>query len=341
MSGFGNGKIGSQLKSAINKDPKVKAPQAPSAAKAGADGMYIGDWDLGKVSFDSKLTPGQQGDASFTYLYDGKEVPGGLKLRLHKDPSDWLRQPFEAGPYIEKDKTKPNFGKVIDEKWTSQLDMSHTLLREKMMGFEVLMEKHVMANKDTPKFEEMGVPLTKFNIDPQTGDPKPNDGGAVPKIHSNIRYHSDPEKRKQFAPTFKIKVPHQQNDKGLGLPLIQTTDLIEDKKAITKRVTGSIQDLAREQLAICPVIRLSRGIYVGKVGCGASWVLDNALIISNKSGRQNQSIDIGGFEEMDETAEELAIKQELKSESEPFTADPDVPGMEGLANGAPAIAAEA
>lgn len=331
MSGFGNGKIGSQLKSAINKDPKAKAPQAPSTAKAGAEGIFIGDFDLDKVSFGD-LRKGNAGDSFFPFLYDGKEQR--LQLKLCRNPADYVRQPFEAGPYI--DRSPAGNGRVIDSKWSAQLEMND-LFKEKMVGLETLAQNHIKANKAKPEFMALGPAFCK--TDPKTGDQVPLDDLAMPKWNSNIKFAKDPEKRKQYPPTFKVRVQHEPNDKGLGVPLIQKAALYE--KAISKRVMGSVQDLAQRSLALVPVINLSRGIYVGGFGTGVSFLLGNALILTNKSGLAMAETDLGDFEEMDETAEEIEAKQEIKSEAEPFSADPDVPGMEAFASGAQEVAAEA
>ncbi len=332
MSGFGNGKVGSALKSPINKDPKVKAPQAPSAAKAGNDGIYIGDFDLDKVAF-GELRKGNAGDSFFPYIYDGKEQR--LQLKLCRNPADFVRQPFEAGPYV--DRSPAGNGRVIDAKWSAQLEMSD-LFKEKMVGLEALAQNHIKANKAKPEFMALGSSFCK--TDPNTGNSVPLDDLALPKWNSNIKFAKDPEKRKQYPPTFKVRVQHEPNDKGQGVPTIQKAALYE--KAISKRTTGSVADLQQRSVALMPVIHLSRGIYVGGFGTGLSFGLSNALILTNKTGIAAPETDLGGFEEMDETAEQIEAKQEeMKLENEPFAGEPEVPGMEAFAGGAQEVAAEA
>ena len=322
MASFGNGKAGGQLKSAINKDhPKPIAPQAPPVgARAGSDGIYIGDFDLTKVSF-GELRKGTS-DSFFPFLYDGQEML--LKLRLCKNPSDWIRQPFEAGPYVERNKDSSRYGEVIDAKWTSRVDLSNPIVREKLLGLERLAIDHMLANQDDPAFSKLGVPLKKTIMDPATGDDMQGLGGAVPKYNSNVAYAKDLEKRAQFAPTYKIRVPHEPNAKGGGMPLIQLCALFEEQNTISKRQTGTIQDLQKNKLAYCPTIRLLRGIYGGNLGVGMSFLLDDCLIITNKSGQDEKETDIGDFKEMDETEEEINAKM----------ASGDYNGSEPFQNGA-------
>tara|TARA_B110001452_G_scaffold138332_1_gene115003 strand:- start:8962 stop:9939 length:978 start_codon:yes stop_codon:yes gene_type:complete len=325
MSGFGKGKMSSQLKSAISKE--AKAPQAPSAAKAGAEGIFVGDFDLDKVSF-GELRKGTAGDSFFPFLYDGKEQR--LQLKLCLNPADYIRQPFEAGPYV--DRSVAGKGRVIDPKWSAQLEMND-LFKEKMVGLEQIAQAHIKSQKMKPEFMALGFCKT----DPTSGDQMPLSDEALPKWNSNIKFAKDPEKRKMYPPTFKVRVQHEPNDRGFGVPLIQKAALYE--KAISKRVTGDVQDLAQRSLALVPVINLSRGIYVGGFGTGVSFMLGNALILTNKSGLAAVETDLGDFKEMDETEEELAALKE--GNREPFSADPDVPGMEAFASGAQAVAAEA
>ena len=337
MASFGNGKSSAALKSPINKDHHTNktAPQvAPVGGKAGNNGIYIGDFDLKKVSFGELKERSK--DSVFPIKYDGQETI--LKLRLCRNPPDFVKQPFKAGPFVDQNPQSATYGQTKDPKWTSRVDMSNPMVKEKLVGLEKLAITHVLANQDSDAFSKLNVPLKKTIMDPETGDDMQGVGAAVPKFNSNIQYAKDPEKKDMYAPTFKLRVNHEPNERGTGLPFIQKTELIESKGAITKRETGSIDDLQHAQLAFCPTIRVLQGIYCGNLGVGMTVLLDDALIITNKTQSSEKSTDIGDFPEMDETASELNANTDS---GEPFSGNYDpsasVPGMEGFSE----VAAEA
>ena len=75
------------------------------------------------------------------------------------------------------------------------------------------------------------------------------------------------------------------------------------------------------------MFKVVRGIYAGNQGWGMKLTLENCLVIKNRSGDQGVGIDVSEVNELDETADELAVKGEPSE-----AASEEAGGEEGDAN---------
>ena len=299
MSGFGNGKAASSLKRGA---PAQNEP-AVVVGKAGTGGIYIGDLDPNRITF-GELRKGPR-DSYCPLLLDGVERI--LILQLAPDPSEPVRQPFKAGPFVEKDPTSKNFDKPKDKNWTMCLEMNEAS-RAKIQEIERRAQEHIKSLKSSQDFMSIGKMYR--NTDHKTGDHTPVSDAAMPAWNSAIKFSKDPEARKKFPPTLRIRVQHEEDPDNSNRrpPLVQKAAIYEKHNQISKRQTGSVWDLAQPSVVQVPTIRMVRGPYLGNLGTGITWTLESTLILTNKSGKAEAETNIGGFEELDETEEEINAK---------------------------------
>lgn len=236
---------------------------------------------LGKVEI------GKQGDRFIKVsLDDDRVILGCCKLPTY------TQSPFEAGPFKGGEGGGGGGGANA---WSINVNISQEQYTE-FSAFEDKLRDSLIDKRDEmfPQIKEK----TKKSMSKESFDEKFN------------RSAKEANFDKGYPATLRVVVPHEATDslgKPLPMPHIQTCNMLDDDKTITKRVTGSIHDLTA-RAAIVPVFKVVRGIYAGGVGWGMKLTLENCLVIKNRSGDQGVGIDVSEVNELDETADELSMK---------------------------------
>lgn len=311
----------------VSKDtiPQVKPPTDKGASNA----IYIGDIDLSLVTFGA-LIKGDR-DSYYPILYNGKEFFPLIKLS--KNLGDPVRAPFGAGAYTgggkantmsEDDRKKAEAGP-----WNMRLEAPEgSAIYTFIDGVEQLARAHILKNKANDDFMAVG---PKYYAQGPKGKKQPLDDNVVQALYNSaLKYSSDPEKRDKFPPTFSVGVNRTPNAKGGGVPVVQLTHVKDETKSLSKRETGTVDDLVGESIEQIAMMRIARGPYVGGFGTGLKYMLHSTLKLVNKSGRQVQAIDVGDWNEEDQTATEQGLDNGIPFSGKEELDAPEVPGMEAF-----------
>lgn len=233
-----------------------------------------------------KVEVGKQGDRFIKVLLDDERVLlGACKL-----PS-FTRIPFEAGPF----KGAGGDGGGGGNSWTVNVNISQEQYAE-YSAFEDKLRDSLVDKRDEmfPQIKEK----TKKGMSKESFDEKFN------------RAAKEANLEKGYPATLRVVVPHEAVDsmgKPLPMPVVQTCNMLDDDKTITKRVTGTLHDMTA-RAAVVPTFKVVRGIYAGNQGWGMKLTLENCVVIKNRSGDLGVPIDVSGVDELDETAEQLELK---------------------------------
>lgn len=263
--------------------------------------------DINKMKLGlGKVEVGKQGDRYVKVTLNDERV----MLECCKLPT-YTVSPFEAGPFKGSGGDGGGGG---TNTWSINVNISQEQYAE-YSAFEDKLRDSLIEKRDEmfPHIKER----TKKGMTKESFDEKFNRAAKGANLE------------KGYPATLRVVVPHETTDslgKPLPMPNIQTCDMLDDGKTITKRVPGTIDDLTA-RAAIVPVFKVVRGIYAGGVGWGMKLTLDYCLVIKNRSGNQGAEIDVSGVNELDETAEELDMK--TKPNAPPSHADGDEDGGDG------------
>lgn len=247
----------------------------------------IGDINKKKLHL-GKVEVGKQGDRFIKVLLDDERVVlGCCKL------PNFTRIPFEAGPF----KGGGEGGGGGNSAWSINVNISQEQYTE-YSAFEDKLRDALVEKRDEmfPQIKEK----TKKSMSKESFDEKFN------------RSAKEANFEKGYPATLRVVVPHEAVDsmgKPLPMPHIQTCNMMDDDKTITKRVPGTIHDLTA-RAAVVPTFKVVRGVYAGGVGWGMKLTLENCVVIKNRSGDQGVPIDVSDVHELDETAEQLGMKAE-------------------------------
>jgi len=278
-------------KSLADKQQGVPVMKKVVAAVTQVDDINKKKLTLGKVEV------GKRGDRFIKVsLDDDRLILGCCKL-----PS-YTMSPFEVGPF--KGGGTGEAGDNGYSSWSINVNISQDQYTE-YSAFEDKLRDSLLDKRDEmfPLVKEK----TKKPMSKESFDEKFN------------RSAKEANFEKGYPATLRVVVPHEATDslgKPLPMPHIQTCNMLDDDKTITKRVTGTIHDLTA-RAAIVPTFKVVRGIYAGNQGWGMKLTLENCLVIKNRSGDQGVGIDVSEVNELDETAEQLAVKGEPSEAGEP------------------------
>ena len=225
-------------------------------------------------------------------LDDDRVILGCCKL-----PS-YTQSPFEVGPFKGKD------GKAEDNSyssWSINVNISQEQYTE-YSAFEDKLRDALIDKRDEmfPRIKE----TTKKSMSRESFDEKFNRAAKEANFEKGYPAH------------LRVVVPHEEVDslgKPLPMPHIQTCNMMDDDKTITKPVTGTIHDLTA-RAAIVPTFKVVRGIYAGNQGWGMKLTLENCIVIKNRSGDQGVGIDFSEVNVLNETADQLAEKPEADAD---------------------------
>ena len=289
----------------IAKKPTGAKEAVPVMRKATVTVTHLEDINKKKLTL-GKVEVGKRGDRFIKVLLDDDRVIlGCCKL------PEYTQSPFEAGPFKGKDGAAEDNGY---SSWSINVNISQEQYTE-YSAFEDKLRDQLLPMRDEmfPLIKEK----TKKPMSKESFDEKFN------------RAAKEANFEKGYPAYLRVVVPHEATDslgKPLPMPHIQTCNMLDDGKTITKRVTGTIHDLTA-RAAIVPVFKVVRGIYAGNQGWGMKLTLENCLVIKNRSGDQGVGIDVSEVHELDETADELAVKGEPAAPSSEAGGDEE--GEEG------------
>jgi hypothetical protein len=270
-------------KSLGDKQQGVPVMKKVVAAVTQLDDINTKKLTLGKVEV------GKRGDRFIKVLLDDDRVI----LGCCKLPS-YTMSPFEVGPFKGKDGDAGDNGY---SSWSINVNISQDQYTA-YSAFEDKLRDSLIDKRDEmfPQVKEKTKkPMTKESFDEKFN-----------------RSAKEANFEKGYPATVRVVVPHEETDsmgKPLPMPHIQTCNMMDDDKTITKPVTGTIHDLTA-RAAIVPTFKVVRGIYAGNQGWGMKLTLENCLVIKNRSGDQGVGIDLTDVNVLDETADQLAVKPE-------------------------------
>lgn len=291
MSKTWSGDVKGATKTIAKKVPGAK-DAVPVMKKSTISVTHLEDINKKKLTL-GKVEVGKRGDRFIKVgLDDDRVILGCCKL-----PS-YTQSPFEVGPFKGKDGGAEDNGYSA---WSINVNISQEQYTE-YSAFEDKVRDTLIDRRDEmfPQIKEK----TKKSMSKESFDEKFNRAAKEANFEKGYPAH------------LRVVVPHEPADslgKPLPMPHIQTCNMLEDGKTITKRVTGTIHDLT-SRAAIVPVFKVVRGIYAGNQGWGMKLTLENCLVIKNRSGDQGVDIDVSEVHELDETADELSMKPEPASE---------------------------
>ena len=272
----------------IVKKPVGAKEAVPVMKKSTVSVTHLEDINKKKLTL-GKVEVGKRGDRFVKVLLDDERVMlGCCKL------PEYTQSPFEVGPFKGKDGDAGDNGY---SSWSINVNITQEQYTE-YSAFEDKLRDALLDKRDEmfPQVKEKTKkPMTKESFDEKFN-----------------RSAKEANFEKGYPATVRVVVPHEETDsmgKPLPMPHIQTCNLLDDGKTITKRVAGTIHDLTA-RAAIVPTFKVVRGIYAGNQGWGMKLTLENCLVIKNRSGDQGVGIDVSEVNELDETADELAVKGE-------------------------------
>lgn len=229
-----------------------KAPKMTRLDSADKD-IKLMDLDVDKIEIDPVLKDGSIGDKYCEVKYNGS-----LVVLKFDDVPGWRRSPFKAGPAKKADGTQ------LGESWGMVVELNP----EEYEKYREI-EQHLIAKLSPRATELMGHTLKK----PQPGKPaKKISATEFEDSYNSPLRAADAEKG--WKATMRIGVQHEQTNKDgkpRKMPDINLSEYYGGNDMTPKEV-GSIDDLNRN-IAMCPTITLSRGIYFGNVCMPASHAL--------------------------------------------------------------------
>lgn len=290
------------VKGATKTIAKTQSPKAAAAAaaapvvrKAASLVTMIDDINAKALSF-GKVEDGRSGDKFVKIsLNEERIVLGCCKLPT------FTRIPFDAGPF----KGKGGGGDNGNNAWNIHVDLTADQFTE-YAAFEEKLKTGLFDQRD-----EMFPAVKEKTKKSMTKD------SFLEKFNPAVK---SADLGKGYPARIKVTVPHEAagfDGKPLPMPHIQTCNMLDDEKTITKRVAGTIHDLTAKA-AVVPVFKVVRGIYAGNHGWGMKLTLESCIVIKNRSGDTAVSIDMSDVTELDETAEELGMPSELPTKFEGF-----------------------
>ena len=230
MSTKWSGDVKGATKTIVKKSPGTK-DAVPVMKKSTVTVTHLEDINKKKLTL-GKVEVGKRGDRFIKVLLDDDRVI----LGCCKLPS-YTQSPFEAGPFKGKDGAAEDNGY---SSWSINVNISQEQYTE-YSAFEDKLRDALLDKRDEmfPLVKEK----TKKPMSKESFDEKFN------------RSAKEANFEKGYPAYVRVVVPHETTDslgKPLPMPHIQTCNMLDDGKTITKRVTGTIHDLtARAAIVPC------------------------------------------------------------------------------------------
>jgi hypothetical protein len=228
----------------------------------------------------SKMTVGkvQSGtnDRFCSLEYDGKRP----LFQLSTLP-DLLRSPFKPKGF--KDEKSGEFGEM-----SICIDLDGAVL-EKWREFEEVVKDAAVASRDE-------------------WYPSKN-GKSEDSIRDMFNSSVKVDQSGKWAPHLRVSIDNKHP------PTVKTTEMLSNGK-MTRPKTGSLDDLC-DNAAIVAVIKPRRGVWIGAItGYGVKMILDNVMVVTNRSGGQETVMDMGGMEFVDPEPETQGKKPDDEDKQE-------------------------
>ena len=286
---------------AVEKADGTTNDAAPVLKRSSNEPVKLLDFDTNDLEISPTIKDGSIGDKFVEVSYKKSRL--AIKF---DDLPDWRRSPFKAGPAQTKD------GKQLGDSWGMVLEISpeeYDKYRE--------IEQHVLKELAPRSTELMNHTLKK----PQAGKPpKKISATEFEESYNSPLKPADPEKG--YKATIRIGVPHEavgKDGKPRQMPEILLTKL-KGENQWTKPKPGTIHDLDRN-IAICPVVKLFRGIYFGNTGWGMRFVLDSAYVFTNLTGNTGPKLNTSHMQEVPDSDDEQETKPNMEMQVRPFMGD--------------------